>query len=128
MGSTNVRLAGFVGSFLGGRQCSLAADWNLEPQAVLDTGFADEAVVKLLPPEQPTCRSSLGTTSTIDYFAVSDGLAALHPVVTTLEGWDFRPHRLVRLELWMPKGDIKMLRWVAPSGLPKQRRLTHVTR
>ena len=47
-GETNAALFGFMGAFLGGQQCVVAAAWNNEHQALEEVGMDEELVMKFM--------------------------------------------------------------------------------
>ena len=72
----------------------LAGDFQVEPQALLESGFPRLAKWVVVAPSAPT-----GMGHTIDYFLVAEGLAGTVHAVVVLAGSPFAPHSPVRLLL-----------------------------
>ena len=125
----NVDMLEALGTKLPNRQVVLAGDFNMDSQLLQDSGFLDTAglAVRKPPPDQPTCRSTAGTYSHIDYYLVSTGIADLSGEAASVAGMAFNPHVPVKLLIRDGLVERWVRSWVRPGGIPTKRCLGHCT-
>eukprot|EP00959_Pyramimonas_sp_CCMP1952_P447401 9368015-Pyramimonas_sp.AAC.1 len=74
------------------------AEWNVEPQAVEESGFTRKAGLIAVVPTRHTCIMP-SSASTIDYFLGSHDMVRLVDQVRVLQSWHGGPRKPVRLHL-----------------------------
>ncbi len=105
-----------------GWQMAMGADANMEPEDLAETGFDRRAKVTLMYPatERGTFRTA-ATASTLDYFAVSDPLAAAVETVGTVEASGVKGHVPVVLRFKPRATALRALHLRKPPELARER-------
>ncbi len=89
----------------------LAADWNMEPEEVIGTGFPALVDGTLVAPSLPTCNAA-----TYDYFLINKGLQHAVAGVAIINDAGIVPHCPVRLYLRGAPRKMLQRQLVAPRG------------
>ena len=95
LGRHNTEMLKIIGQSAATSQVILAGDFQMSPDIMQNSGFMQQFGAKIVEPEEPTCRSSAGTHSKIDYFIVSVALATAIDEARADEARPFGPHRPV---------------------------------
>ena len=118
IGPVNVAMLSAAKAYLEHTQHSmLAADWNMAPRQVEDTGLPRLLDSVLVVPKQHTCRTK-DAASHIDFFMASSTMAGVLDTITCDLRWEKRPHRPVQFCIRQDALVLKQLAFRSHSRLP----------
>ncbi len=100
----------------------VGADFNMLPDEVLDSGFADEVEGCVFAPRgaRGTCRTA-AAQRTLDFFVVSNGLGKAIAAIDTVEDGTLSTHVPVRIQFHPRLTALKALAIRAPPLIPTER-------
>ena len=95
----------------------VAADWQSEPDVVVQTGFVHRAGLVIAAPQTKTCFMP-GTTNKIDYFAVSPNVAQVLKRTDVAAAHAPKPHKPVQMIFRADAVEVQQLVYYSHERLP----------
>ena len=99
---------------------AIAGDWNRQPQC-MKLGLLEQLGAALVAPSEPTCYSSTGTPTCLDWWLVGPDLAARCPSAGTWQETALPTHRPVELRISGKQRPLTLTALRRPAALPPWR-------